>query len=902
MKILFSAYRRGAVLLATLLALSACGGPAAPAPTAPAGAAADATAIDAASSGQPNADAPAASGGVVTIGFAAPEFERAGYEPLIAAFNEQNPDVRVEFVPLAMQSSQSLDQLMRQIVSSADTAATFFLRPEDIKNGLVRDLAPLIDADPSFERDDYYPGALSPDSKGGIYMLPRTLRLALLSYNKDLWARRGLPAPKPDWTWSDLLATAEQLAQKRGDTVDVYGLADGSSGVTALGGLLIEAGVDSSTSEEQLRLDQPQIVQALERVAELVQAGAIYADAGSGDRLPPDQFLKLIADQRVGMWFGAPVLIGPDVPKPAFAVGTAALPPRGESEGGAEGYVLSAGSAHPEAAWRWLSFLSRQEVRRPFKEAGVVDSVPARKSLAESSGYWKQLDPEATAAAQALLARRAPALASAPTDRDRRAAAALGQALAAVVGGTPVSQALSAAQAALDQQIAEAQANPTATPDTAPVVVATPVENAPPPGATVITFNVPLFQAEQLRRLASEFNKQHPELFVQVKATELEPDMTPAKMAEGADCFNWPDPTAGSAISGTLDLQPLADADAAFKLDDYPAGLLAPFRSGTALYGLPHQVRLRALTYNQSAFDSAGLGHPNASWTADDFLNAAKQLTSGQDGDKRYGYAALGSQTDDLLLFMGMFDAQLIRDAAPNFLDPKVGQAVRSYLDLLRAYSPHERLQGYTRDLAFGGETFQLIDEGRVGMWFDLPGGVQIVIIGPEAGRQNFTRAIAPPPGAGAVGAGSIEASGLYISAQTQYAEACWRWLKFLSEDISALGSDFPARRSVAESDAFLKRAPVGAAEVYAAYRPTLDRAPAAGQDGGLNRPQVDLFWFFRAVDRALQGKDLDRELADAQAKTEQFVACARGGEAPLACAKQADPTYEGRAEGENGN
>jgi multiple sugar transport system substrate-binding protein len=594
------------------------------------------------------------------------------------------------------------------------------------------------------------------------------------------------------------------------------------------------------------------------------------------------------------MWFGAPVIIGPDMPKPTFSTGTAALPPSGDSEGGAEGYILSAGSAHPEEAWRWLSFLSRQEVRRPFMEAGVADSVPARKSLAESSGYWKRLDPEAAAAAQAVLARGTPVLAGVATDR--RAIEALGQALAAVIEGTPVAQALSSAQAALDQQIAEAQSNPTATPDTSPIVVATPVESAPPPGATVVTFNVPLFQAEQFRRLAAEFNKQHAELFVQIKTSRLEPDMTLAKMGEGADCFSWPDPVGGSAISGTLDLQPLADADPTFKLDDYPAGLLAPFRNGTALYGLPHQVRLRSLTYNQSAFDAAGLSHPSASWTADDFLNAAKQLTSGEGGDKRYGYAALGAQTDDILLFLGLFDAQVARDGTPNFLDPKVGQALRFYLDLLRTYSPHESIQGYTNSMAIGGEAFELIDEGRVGMWFDLPGGVQIVRIGPDTGRQNYTRAIAPPPGADKIGLESIDSSGIYIASQTQQPDACWQWLKFLSEDLSALGSDFPARRSLAESDAFLKHAPAGAAEVYAAYRAALDRAPAAGQGGESARPQIDLFWFFRAADRALQGEDLDRELADAQAKTEQFVACARGGDSRLTCAKQADPTYDGHA------
>jgi ABC-type glycerol-3-phosphate transport system substrate-binding protein len=898
MKNMITTCRRGAALLALLLMLSACAG------------IAPAAQPDAATAGptnvaptQSDADATAAPGteGAVTIGFAAPEFERAAYEPLIAAFNQQNPDVHVEFVPIGMQQTQSLDQLVRQIVSSADTAATFFLRSTDIKNGLVRDLAPLIDADPSFDRADYYTGALAADADGGIYLLPHTLQLELLSYNKDLWARRGLPAPKPDWSWSDLLAAAEQLAQKRGDTVDVYGLADGSGGQAVLGGLLTEAGVDGSTAVEQLRLDQPAISQALERVADLAKSGAIYVNSDSGAQSGPDTFLKLIADQQVAMWFGAPMMIGPDVPKPAFAVGTAALPTSRSAGGDAAGYIMSAGSAHPEVAWRWLSFLSHQEVRQPFMAADSVGSVPARKSLAERSGYWKQLDPDTAAVAQAVLERDASPVAREPADR--RAIAALGQALTAVVGGQPVAQALTEAQATLDKQIAEAQSNPTATPDAGPVVVATPAPSGPAPGATAITFNVALFQAEQFRRLAAEFNQQHPELFVQVKTNQLDRDMTLAKMAEGADCFSWPDPAAASAITSTLDLQPLADADPSFKLDDYPAALLAQFQRGTALLGLPYQVRLRALTYNQSAFDAAGLSHPAARWTADDFLNAAKQLTSGEGGDKRYGYAALATQTDDLLLFMGLFDAQVTRGEDPNFVDPKVGQAVRFYLDLLRNYSPHEQIQGYTRNQALGGETFQLIDEGRVGMWLDLPGGMQIVIVGPDGGRRNYTRAIAPLPGAGAVAAASFDTSGLYISAQAQHPEVCWQWLKFLNDDVSALGGDFPARRSLAESDVFLKQAPSGAAEVYAAYRPALDRAPAAsGQDSGSNRPQLDLFWFFRAVDRALQGKDLDRELADAQAKTEQYLTCVRGGGELEMCAKQTDPTYEGFAGSGRGN
>jgi ABC-type glycerol-3-phosphate transport system substrate-binding protein len=118
------AVRALAALLAALLALSACAGIGAPAATPEPGATAPPAGTDATSA--PDATASASA---VTISFAAPEPERSAYEPLIAAFNQQNSDVHVQFVPLPMEQAQSPDQMMRQLVSAADTGATFFLRP-----------------------------------------------------------------------------------------------------------------------------------------------------------------------------------------------------------------------------------------------------------------------------------------------------------------------------------------------------------------------------------------------------------------------------------------------------------------------------------------------------------------------------------------------------------------------------------------------------------------------------------------------------------------------------------------------------------------------------------------------------------------------------------------------------
>ena len=105
------------------------------------------------------------------------------------------------------------------------------------------------------------------------------------------------------------------------------------------------------------------------------------------------------------------------------------------------------------------------------------------------------------------------------------------------------------------------------------------------------------------------------------------------------------------------------------------------------------------LAYNKDAFEAAGLQLPRPDWTINDLITAAQQLTS--DKDKRYGYAALGSQVQDLVFFLERFGASPITGSGeaqqPNFTDPQVVQAINTYLDLLRTTSPHERLAGYTR-------------------------------------------------------------------------------------------------------------------------------------------------------------------------------------------------------------
>jgi ABC-type glycerol-3-phosphate transport system substrate-binding protein len=453
--------------------------------------------------------------------------------------------------------------------------------------------------------------------------------------------------------------------------------------------------------------------------------------------------------------------------------------------------------------------------------------------------------------------------------------------------GKSATQAASEAQAALAEQAAQVQLSPTPAPNADPVVVATPVPNVAPAGATTITFGMPLPKGDdQASRLVQEFNQSNQGIFVQLKDTFTGNDfMSVPQAAAQADCFASPLPPAQSELTATLDLQPLIDADASFQLDDYPAALLTPYRQGGQLHGLPWGMEVRMLDYNKNLFDAAGLQPPAAEWTMDDFLNAAQQLTSGQGDTKQYGFVIPRSTSEGVKFLIHLFGAATVQGSGetlkPNFTDPKVVEAARKVVDLLKNETPHAQLDD---NFPTGAADYgPLTGSGRAGMWFAwglYPYGQD---------RPQFTMAMAPPPLAQAVlDADDVSTSGMYISAQTDKQQACWTWLKYISTSTVLGGSgNVPARRSAAHSDAMNQSQP-GLAAAYDAYAAALDRAGQLAP----GREQIDYYWFYHALDRALQGKNLEQELASAQALSEQYLACVRTGEDEHTCDQQADPNY----------
>ena len=269
----------------------------------------------------------------------------------------------------------------------------------------------------------------------------------------------------------------------------------------------------------------------------------------------------------------------------------------------------------------------------------------------------------------------------------------------------------------------------------------------------------------------------------------------------------------------------------------------------------------------------------------------------------------LGGAQQDLFFFVNQFGASLMKgsgkDARPNFDDPKVAQAIQWYLDLARVHKVMPALKfPYRPTDGFDDNSYELVQNGRAGMWFDMGrgmfsnGGPKGEIPGGQP-PAKFEVGVAPLPIGGAgLGSGDLYMRGFHISAQTQQSQVCWEWLKFLSADVTNLQGSLPARTSLLQDDGFVKQATPDLLEIAKVYSEALKQRPGQTPRGGdLNAfYSWDQYWFFKALSEELEGKtDLAKGLAEAQTMTTAYIECLdKLPNKPATCAKQVDPTYQG--------
>lgn len=771
------------------------------------------------------------------ITFAVDESSRSTYERLAKAFHEQYPSISVQLVtpPGGFAAWNAAD--LRPLASAADTTLLFGSRNLFVNNaGIFLDLTSQMDSDQDFQPADFWQGALEAcqDADGRTLGVPLTLSFMGIFYDPAAFDAIGLPHPKPGWTWDEFRQTVTTLAQQSAQGAEW--VADSP----AIESSVLAPIIDAQLMQSGGQIDVERLSDTTQWYIDLARSHHIYSIQPDGDAtsLPGHPAL----------WVGplnASLPSGEDRP----AIEKYQIAPFPTVAGQKNGTnvlwpscaAISSGTKNPRAAWTWVNFLSRQWIYEGLSTTFLNAQVPARSSVADRIQYWDRIPANLHAAIRFGLENGWYGSAF------PQAFQAVKDALFRALTGEEMAAALSTVVVA-----------PIPTPNPNPIVVAAPQMQLPVhEGSQVIRYLYPtdLPNGDHIyKAFAEEFQTLHPDITVRVSSDFSWPggDILPY-LAKDYDCFY----TGMESISQPELLYSLNDyvarEDPSFLKDFYP-GRIDAFRTEDQIYGLPASNMLNLVYYNADLLAQKSLQPPALDWTFEDFLRSMNNLSSGTTLGSIYG---TGGTEDLFFAYQDIHWIDLSVDPPRiNFNQPSTLEAI-SWFDQFVKSGVVFPLTG-DRIAALN----QAISAGRVAYWTGLSRTGNTISFPLQYG-------VAPipdlPSSTGSVG--WLMGTGQFISRQSQNPEACWAWMKFLSQKPAAF-PDVPARRSVVLSPDYIAMVGEETAKVYDAAQASTQKAELSLTLGPIRQ------WTWQALTTVSQGGDVNATMNETQRRSEVYLQC----------------------------
>ena len=241
-----------------------------------------------------------------------------------------------------------------------------------------------------------------------------------------------------------------------------------------------------------------------------------------------------------------------------------------------------------------------------------------------------------------------------------------------------------------------------------------------------------------------------------------------------------------------LDLSPLVMSDPNINPDDFYPAVWQSYQWDNAIWALPLSTDVILVTYDQAAFDNAGLAYPNERWTIDDFANAARALTQyNSDGTVATPGMTTSSGGSNLTLFLrallgsGLYDTTTMPNA-PQFSDPALEPLLETWYQMEQDGVVASGGGGG----GGGGEDIPLTITGV--------NGYSSLRFRPGDNNNTTTvRYASLLPG----GVAGLTVQGFAVSAGTQYPDQAYALARFLTERSELASNQFsvsPARYSLA--------------------------------------------------------------------------------------------------------
>jgi multiple sugar transport system substrate-binding protein len=326
-----------------------------------------------------------------------PHWEKAIQE-MVAVFEEENPNIKVQLIPVTYADKENLYITEIQAGSGPDLMHLhgFSIR-SFIEKGFLYDITPFIQQESDTEWggefiDTWYPQTIElMEYQDSYYALPSDFMAMVLFYNKELFREAGLNPEQPPNTWDEFLTYAQRLTRDRnGDgMVDTWGF--GTVGAVDPGfelrftPILLSHGATYLTPDNKCSaLNSSAAKKAFDFYISLVTENEVVPPGVTAQK--PGDVRQQMADEQIAMLLGSgwtvpivsdlnpdlnaiealaaapvPILAGRNVQKPTTAWISA--------------WMINKNTKHPKEAWQLLKFLTSKDADEYwFTEARVLSA------------------------------------------------------------------------------------------------------------------------------------------------------------------------------------------------------------------------------------------------------------------------------------------------------------------------------------------------------------------------------------------------------------------------------------------------------------------------------------------------------------------------------------------------
>lgn len=285
-----------------------------------------------------------------------------GMQAAADAFNEQNPDitVNVEVTPW--------DQYWTKLESSAQGGSMpdiFWMHSNEIakysEGDVLMDLTDIAETSEMIdmsrlpqELTDLY------NSNGQQLAIPKDYSTIGLWYNKDIFDEAGIDYPDETWTWDTLLETAKELTDEE---AGIYGFLAPLGREEGYHNFIYQNGGQVlSDDKTQSGFRDPATVEAVQWYVDLSTKHGVSPTAG---QFSDNSNMSFFQSGRAGMaLFGSWMTSEISSNEESNEFADVAVLPKGEQRAtimNGLGNSISANTDHPEAAIKFLEFLSSEE-------------------------------------------------------------------------------------------------------------------------------------------------------------------------------------------------------------------------------------------------------------------------------------------------------------------------------------------------------------------------------------------------------------------------------------------------------------------------------------------------------------------------------------------------------------